>query len=85
MPEILLECKIINNFTTKFTKRFSIAYNYTLLEGSLDYISGINDIKELYQKENGFLDASRSILDISSQRISKIGLDMINNNEKLFN
>ena len=85
MPEILLECKIINNFTTKFTKRFSIAYNYTLLEGSLDYISGINDIKELYQKENGFLDASRSILDISSQRISKFGLDMINNNEKLFN
>lgn len=85
MPEILLECKIINNFTTKFTKRFSIAYNYTLLEGSLDYISGINDIKELYQKENGFLDASRSILDISSQRISKIGLDMLNNNEKLFN
>ena len=74
MPEIFLYCKIINNFTTQFTKAFNIAYNYTLLEASLDYINGIKDIKELYQKEKGFLDASRSIIDISNQRISRISL-----------
>ena len=76
MPEILLYCKIINNFTTQFTKAFNIAYNYTLLEASLDYIIGIKDIKELFQKEKGFLDVSRSILDISNQRISRISLGM---------
>ena len=76
MPEILLYCKIINNFTTEFTKAFNIAYNYTLLEASLDYIIGIKDIKELFQKEKGFLDVSRSILDISNQRISRISLGM---------
>ena len=74
MPEILLYCKIINNFTTQFTKGFNISYNYTLLEASMDYINGIKDIKELCQKENGFMDASRSILDISLQRINRFSL-----------
>ena len=74
MPEIILYCKIINNFTTQFTKGFNISYNYTLLEASLDYINGLKDIKELSKKENGFNDASRSILDISNQRISRISL-----------
>ena len=74
MPEILLYCKIINNFTTQFTKGFNISYNYTLLEASLDYIIELKNIKELYQKENGILDASRSILDISNQRISRLSL-----------
>ena len=74
MPEILIYCKIINNFTTQFTKGFNISYNYTLLEASLDYINGLKDIKELYLKENGILDASRSILDISNQRISRLSI-----------
>jgi hypothetical protein len=79
MPEILLYCKIINNFTTQFTKGFNISYNYTLLEASMDYINGIKDIKELCQKENGFMDASRSILDISLQRINRFSLGSPNN------
>ena len=74
MPEILLYCKIISNFTTQFTKGFNISYNYTLLEASLDYINDIKDIKEFSKKENGFLNASRSILDISTQRISRLSL-----------
>ena len=74
MPEILLYCKIISNFTTQFTKGFNISYNYTLLEASLDYINDIKDIKEFSKKENGFLHASRSILDISTQRISRLSL-----------
>ena len=77
MPEILIYCKIINNFTTQFTKGFNISYNYTLLEASLDYITELKEIKELYQKENGILDASRSILDISNQRLSRLSLGNI--------
>ena len=72
MPEILLYCKLIKNFTTQFTKSFNISYNYTLLEASLDYINGLKDIREIMQKENGLLDASRSILDISTQRLSRL-------------
>ena len=77
MPEILLYCKIINNFTTQFTKGFSIAYNYTLLEASLDYINDIKNVKELAQKENGFIEVRRSIMDMTSQRISRISLGLI--------
>ena len=77
MPEILLYCKIIKNFTTQFTKGFNISYNYTLLEASLDYINGLKDIKEIIKKENGLLDASKSILDISTQRLSRLSLGNI--------
>ena len=74
MPELLLYCKIIKNFTTPFTKSFNIFYNYTLLEASLDYIIELEDIKEITQKENGFLNVSRTILDISTKRISRYSL-----------
>ena len=74
MPELLLYCKIIKNFTTPFTKAFNISYNYTLLEASLDYIIELEDIKEITQKENGFLNVSRTILDISTKRISRYSL-----------
>ena len=81
MPEVLLFCKIINNFTTQFTKAFNIAYNYTLLEASLEYISGLKDINEIYQKENGFIDASKNIMNISNQRISRLSLGIAQGNE----
>jgi len=76
MPEILIYHKMINNFTTQFTKSFNISYNCTLLGSSMDYIIGLKDIKELSQREDGFLDASRSILDISSQRISRLSIGL---------
>ena len=75
MPELLLFCKIINNFTTQFTKGFNISYNYTLLEASLDNINEL-DIKELLKKENGFIELRRSILDVSTQRISRLSLGL---------
>ena len=77
MPEILLYCKIINNFTTQFTKGFSIAYNYTLLEASLDSINDIKNVKEQVQKENGLIEVRKSIMDKTSQRISRISLGVI--------
>ena len=76
MPELILFCKIINNFTTQCTKAFNISYNYTLLEASLDYINELKDVKDLIQKDNGFLDASRSIMDISTQRLSRRSFGM---------
>ena len=74
MPDILLYCKIINNFTTQFTKGFNIAYNYTLLEASVDYINELKDINDLSKNQNGFIDASKTILNISNQRISRLSL-----------
>ena len=53
---------------------FNISYNYTLLGASMDYITGLKDIKELSQREDGFFDASKSILDISTQRISRLSI-----------
>ena len=76
MPDILLYCKIINNFTTQFTKGFNIAYNYTLLEASVDYINDLKDINDLSKNQNGFNDASKAILNISNQRISRLSLGM---------
>ena len=77
MPEIYLYCKIINNFTTDFTKRFNISYNYTLLEGSIDEINEL-DIKDFLKKENGYKELRRSILDNSNQRISRLSLGLGN-------
>jgi hypothetical protein len=79
MPEMILFCKIINNFTTQFTKGFSISYNYTLLEASMDYIKDVKDIKELSQKENGLIEVRNSILDLSTQRLSRISMGRIKN------
>ena len=76
MPDILLYCKIINNFTTQFTKGFNIAYNYTLLEASVDYINDLKDINDISKNQNGFNDASKAILNISNQRISRLSLGM---------
>ena len=74
MPDILLYCKIINNFTTQFTKGFNLAYNYTLLEASVDYINDLKDINDLSKNQNGLNDASKAILNISNQRISRLSL-----------
>jgi hypothetical protein len=79
MPEMILFCKIINNFTTQFTKGFSISYNYTLLEASMDYIKEVKDIKELSQKENGLIEVRNSTLDLSTQRLSRISMGRIKN------
>ena len=74
MPELLLYCKIINNFTTQFTKAFNISYNYTLLEASMEYITGLKDIAELLKTEDGFKDTRQSLLNISTNRMSRLSL-----------
>ena len=77
MPEIILECKIIDNFTSDLTKTFNLTYNYTLLEASIDYINGKNDINELNTNGDILIDASKEIIGRTSQRLSRISLGMM--------
>jgi hypothetical protein len=70
MPEVLIECKIIDNFTSELTKTFNLSYNYTLLEASIDYINGMN-INELNMNGDLLEDASKQIMTRTSQRLSR--------------
>ena len=70
MPEVLIECKIIDNFTSELTKTFNLSYNYTLLEASIDYINGMN-INELNINGDLLEDASKQIMTRTSQRLSR--------------
>ena len=78
MPEILIECKIIDKFTNEFTKSFNLAYNYTSIEASIDYINGIKDITELKNKNEILIDASKEILNKSTEKLTRISLGMTN-------
>ena len=79
MPEILIECKIIENFTSELTKTFNVSYNYTLLEASIDYINGKNYINELNEKGNLLEDASTQIMTRTSQRLSRFSNAVLKN------
>ena len=74
MPEIIIFSKMINNFTTPNTRSFSISYNFTLLEASLEYISSLRDLKELVKDDVKHLkDARKSLVGITNQRLSLLG------------
>ena len=79
MPEILIENKIINNFTTELIKSSSLAYNLSLLEASIDYINGLKDINNLNVDENELKDASKKIYDKTTERLSRISIRLSNN------
>jgi len=79
MPEILIENKIINNFTTELIKSSSLAYNLSLLEASIDYINGLKDINNLNVDENALKDASKKIYDKTTERLSRISIRLSNN------
>ena len=76
MPEILIECKIINNFISDFTKRFNLAYNYSLLEASIDYINDKNDINNLNTNDDSLRNASKDILNRTTERLSRVSLSI---------
>ena len=74
MPEIIIFSKMITNFTTPNTRSFSISYNFTLLEASLEYISSLRDLKELVKDDVKQLkDARKSLAGITNQRLSLLG------------
>ena len=74
MPEIIIFSKMITNFTTPSTRSFSISYNFTLLEASLEYISSIRNLKDLVKDDVKQLkDARKSLAGITNQRLSLLG------------
>ena len=74
MPEIIIFSKMITNFTTPSTRSFSISYNYTLLEASMEYIMSLRDLKELVKDDvNQLKDARKSLAGITNQRLSLLG------------
>ena len=77
MPEILIECKIINNFTSDFTKSFNLSYNFSLLQASIDYINDIKDINSLNIKEDLLMNASKEILNRTTDRLSRVSSSIL--------
>ena len=74
MPEIIVFSKMITNFTTPSTRAFSISYNFTLLEASIEYLSSIRNMKELVKEDSKQLkDARKSLAGITNQRLSLLG------------
>ena len=74
MPEIIIFSKMITNFTTPGTRAFSISYNFTLLEASLEYLSSIRNLKELIKDDSKQLkDARKSLAGITNQCLSLLG------------
>ena len=62
---------MITNFTTPNTKNFSISYNFTLLEASMEYISSLRNLKDMLKNEDkSFRDARKSLAGITNQRLS---------------
>ena len=49
IPDICVHCKMIKSFTTSITKASMIGYYYSTVEASVQFISSINDVKELYK------------------------------------
>ena len=55
MPEMLVESKIIINFTTPSTRAFNISYNFTLMEASLETISKMKNTNEIILKYSDYV------------------------------
>lgn len=72
MPELVIESKIISNFTTPSTRAFNIAYNSTLMEASLETITKMENTKELSNKENQLKEVRKSIAALTTQRLSRL-------------
>ena len=67
----ITESATTTNFTTPSTRSFSISYNYTLLEASMEYIMSLRDLKELVKDEVKELkDARKSLAGITNHRLS---------------
>ena len=49
ITDISVHCKLIKSFTTCITKASMIGYYYSTVEASVQYISSISNIKELFK------------------------------------
>ena len=71
MPDLLIESKIIANFTTPSTRAFNISYNLTLMEASLETINKM-DAKEIGNREKQLKEVRKSIAVLTTQRLSRL-------------
>ena len=71
MPELLIESKIISNFTTPSTRAFNISYNLTLMEASLETINKM-DAKEIANRDKQLKEVRKSIAVLTTQRLSRL-------------
>ena len=70
MPEMFIETKIITNFTTAGTRAFTLSYNLTLMEASLETISKMENTKEIANREKQLKEVRKSIAVLTTQRLS---------------
>ena len=72
MPEMFIETKIITNFTTAGTRAFTLSYNLTLMEASLETISKMENTKEIANREKQLKEVRKSIAVLTTQRLSRL-------------
>ena len=72
MPEMIIESKIITNFTTPSTRAFNISYNLTLMEASIETINKMENTKELANRCKQLKEVRKSIAILTTQRLSRI-------------
>ena len=71
MPDMIIETKIITNFTTPGTRAFNISYNLTLMEASLETISKMENTKEIANRCKQLKEVRKSIAILTTQRLSR--------------
>ena len=82
MPEIYVECKIINNFTTQQTKGFNISYNLVMTEASIEKIMGMQNTREANKVKEELKEVRKTIYALANQRFSR--LSRMSSNENPF-
>ena len=72
MPEILIECKIITNFTTQQTRGFNISYNLSMAEASIEKIMEMKNTKEMDDAEKELKEVKKTFGVLANQRFSRL-------------
>ena len=72
MPELLVECKIISNFTTQQTRGFNISYNLSMAEASIEKILEMKNTKEIINAEKELKEVRKTFGVLANQRFSRL-------------
>jgi len=72
MPEILIECKIISNFSTQQTKGFNVSYNLSMAEASIEKILEMKNTKEIINAEKELKEVRKTFGVLANQRFSRL-------------
>ena len=72
MPEILIECKIISNFSTQQTRGFNVSYNLSMAEASIEKILEMKNTKEIINAEKELKEVRKTFGVLANQRFSRL-------------